>query len=85
MTGGDGDKFTSLLDSCNMSQFVHKSTHLHGHTLDLIMAPTGQSTVYNVKICDFISDHALVKCSIDLPITPAKPKKDCIVTKISPH
>ena len=38
---------------------------MHGHTLDLILSQN-QDTIVDVKICDFVSDHALVKCSIVL-------------------
>ena len=40
---------------------------MHGHTLDLILSLSDQDTIAEVKICDFVSDHALVKCSIVLP------------------
>ena len=46
---------------------VNQPTHLHGHILDLILSPSGQDTIVYVKICDFVSDHTLVKCSIALP------------------
>ena len=65
--GGDGYKFMTFLDSCDLKQFVNQPTHLHGHTLDLILSPSDQDTIIDVKIGDFVSDHALVKCSIILP------------------
>ena len=58
---GDGNKFTTFLDSCDLKQLVDKPTHLHGHILDLILSPSDQDTIADVKICDFVSDHALVK------------------------
>ena len=57
----------TFLDSCDLKQFVNQPTHLHGHTLDLIISPSNQDTIVDVKIGDFVSDHALVKCSIILP------------------
>ena len=65
--GRDGYKFTTFLDSCDLKQFVNQPTHLLGHTLDLILSPSDQDTIIDVKIGDFVSDHALVKCSIILP------------------
>ena len=65
--GGDGYKFTTFLDSCDLKQLVNQPTHLLGHTLDLILSPSDQDTIVDVKLCDFVSDHALVKCSIVLP------------------
>ena len=63
----DGYKFMTCLDSCDLKQLVNQPTHLHGHILDLILSPSDQDTIVDVKICDFVSDHALVKCSIDFP------------------
>ena len=65
--GGDDYKFMTFLDSCDLKQLLNQPTHLHGHTLDLILSPSDQDTIVDVKICDFVSDHALVKCSIVLP------------------
>ena len=56
----------TFLDSCDLKQFVNQPTHLLGHTLDLILSPIDQDTIIDVKIGDFVSDHA-VKCSIILP------------------
>ena len=64
---GDGNKLTTFLDSCDLKQLVDKPTHLHGHILDLILSPSDQDTIADVKICDFVSDHALVKCSVTFP------------------
>ena len=47
--------------------YYDKPTHLHGHILDLILSPSDQDTIADVKICDFVSDHALVKYSIAFP------------------
>ena len=61
---GDGKKFLSQFDASNLNQSVNKPTHLHGHTLDYIISPHEQQDKIDVKICEFISDHALVKCII---------------------
>ena len=66
--GGDGYKFMTFLDSYDLKQLVNQPTHLHRHTLDLILSPSDQDTIVYVKICNFVSDHALVKCSIVLPL-----------------
>ena len=57
----------TFLDLCDLKQLVSHPTHLHGHILDLILSPSDQDTIVDVKICDFVSDHALVKCSIAFP------------------
>ena len=36
-TSRDSVNFLNILDSCNITQHVHSATHLHGHTLDLIL------------------------------------------------
>ena len=64
---GDGHKFITFLDSCDLKQVVDKPTHLHGHIFDLILSPSDQDTIADVKICDFVSDHALVKCTVAFP------------------
>ena len=64
---GDGYKFITFLDLCDLKQLVNKPTHLNGHILDLILSPSDQDTIADVKICDFVSDHALVKCTIASP------------------
>ena len=63
----NGYKFITFLDSCDLKQLVNKPTHLHGQILDLILSPSDQDTIADVKICDFVSDHALVKCKITFP------------------
>ena len=35
--------------------------------LELILSPSDQDTIADVKICDFVSDHAFVKCTIAFP------------------
>ena len=61
---GDGYKFMIFRDFCDLKQLVNQPTPLHGHILDLILYPSVQDTIVDVKICDFVPDHALVKCSI---------------------
>ena len=64
---GDGYKFITFPDSCDLKQLVNQPTHFHGHILDVILSPSDQDTIVDVKICDFISDQALVKCSVVFP------------------
>ena len=61
--------FLNTLDSCNITQHVHSATHLHGHTLDLILT-SDSSLVSNVVVSDYISDHAMIKCQVKIQITP---------------
>ena len=68
-TSRDSVNFLNILDSCNITQHVHSATHLHGHTLDLILT-SDSSLVSNVVVSDYISDHAMIKCQVETPITP---------------
>ena len=61
---GDGHKFITFLDSCDLKQLVDNPTHLHGHILDLVLSPSNQDTIADVKICDFVSDQALVNAQL---------------------
>ena len=63
----DCHKLKALLESCNLTQSVNNTTHLHGHILDLILSPSDQDVCGHVDICEFISDHAVIKCAIDFP------------------
>ena len=47
---------------------VHSATHLHGHTLDLILT-SDSSLVSNVVVSDYISDHAMIECQVETPTT----------------
>ena len=37
------------LDSCDLKQLVNQPTHLQGHILDLILSPSDQDTIVDVK------------------------------------
>ena len=67
-TSRDSVNFLNTLDSCNITQHVHSATHLHGHTLDLILT-SDSSLVSNVVVSDYISDHAMIKCQVETPTT----------------
>ena len=67
VTCTDSYKLESLLESCNLTQSVNNTTHLHGHILDLILSPSDQDVCMYVDICEFISDHAVIKYAIDFP------------------
>ena len=73
----DQRNFLNLLDTSNLAQNVNKSTHLHGHILDLILNPSDSSFVSNVTVGETVSDQALVKCHLDFAC-PAIPKVDSI-------
>ena len=49
-TSNDGIKFLNLLEPYSVTQYVHTSTHLHGHALDLVLTPTKPTVVSNVWV-----------------------------------
>ena len=52
------------LDAGSLTQYVDFPTHFHGHTLDLLLAPTKYIHLYS--LC-FIGDHKIVSCLVDFP------------------
>ena len=66
-------KFLNLVDTFNFTQNVNKSTHLHGHTLGLILSPSESSFVSNVTAGDLLLDPVSVKCHLDFAC-PTIPK-----------
>ena len=63
----DSYNLESLLESCNLTQPGNNTTHLHGHILDLILSPSDQDGCVHVDICEFISDHSVIKWAINFP------------------
>lgn len=64
-TDMDAIQFRDLLDSMGLQQHVKQPTHIHGHTLDLLI--TRQSDVIIAKepeIERYFSDHAVVLCDL---------------------
>ena len=59
--------FKSIIDSCCMTQYIDFPTHLHGHTLDLLMAPSKFSAISDIKGLGFINDNKIISCVVDFP------------------
>ena len=68
------EEFLGLLNANNIKNFVMMPTHVSGHTLDLVLAPTESDFVGSIKIspidCD-ISDHALLTFTLCFSRPPA--------------
>ena len=57
--------FRDLLDAMGLVQHVKQPTHIHGHTLDLIITRQSDDFVAEELLSErFISDHAAVICSL---------------------
>ncbi len=69
---------TSFLDTLNdydLQQHVRAPTHTGGHTLDLLVTRKTDKFVSSVSVHDDLpSDHAAVKCLIDIARPPASRK-----------
>ena len=63
-------EFVELLELNNMINHVLSSTHIHGHTLDLVLTPGDTECVQSVEVMPIdhhVSDHALIICSLAVP------------------
>ena len=60
-------EFKSVMDSCSLSQYIDFPTHLHGHTLNLLMTPSEFSAISDVKGSGLISDYKIISCVVDFP------------------
>ena len=64
---GDGDsiKLLDLLESFSLKQHVVGPTHVHGHTLDLVITRQPDQIIRSTpKVDRYISDHSSVLCSL---------------------
>ena len=79
----DSEKFQSLLYSCDLVQHIDLTTHLHKHTLDLLISPSDFHGISKIKQNGFLLDHEVISC--DLSIYPSSIDKDKVVTFRSWH
>ena len=62
----DATKFSDLLESLGLVQHVEHATHVHGHTLDLIISRKSDTTINGAPRIDrFLSDHGAVHFTIN--------------------
>lgn len=61
----DSKQFSDILESFNLSQHVDFPTHIHGHSLDLVISSAG-CEVLSVSVADRISDHFTVIADLDV-------------------
>ena len=74
-SSNDSIKFQNCLESCNITQNVQTATHLHDHILDLVLTLTDASIFSNVRVAEFIFDHALVLAQLDSVNPPSNKEK----------
>ena len=59
----NAEHFLSVLDTFDLQQHVHQSTHARGHTLDLIITRSSDQLVEDLSVTDTaISDHFWATC-----------------------
>ena len=63
---GDRSRFNNILQCCGLVQSVSSPTHIRDHTLDILISPSDSDFVCNVSVGDFISDHAAIRCQLDI-------------------
>ena len=78
----DAALFLDLLQSMNLIPHVTGTTYEKGRTLDLVITRETDSVLLDpLKIGHFISDHAVVNCSMD-SVKPSLSKKSITYRKI---
>ena len=61
----DALKLLDLLESLGLEQHVTEPTHIHGHTLDLVMTRKIEDILASPpRACRYFSDHAAVRCDV---------------------
>ena len=70
-------QFKSLLESSDFSQHVVGPTHIHGHTLDLVITCSSEQFISEIRTYKFtVSDHYFVK--FGLPVSKPQPARKLI-------
>ena len=62
----DGGRISGTLDSFDLHQYVDFPTHIHDHSLDLMICSPG-CNVLSVSASDLISDHVSVVAKLQIP------------------
>jgi hypothetical protein len=69
-----GQSFHSLIDSFDLQQHVSDSSHIGGHTLDLVLSRSSDNFLFDCSTSDFISDHRVIHwcAKAHRPLRPVK-------------
>ena len=65
-SSSDVGRLSGILDSFDLHQYVDFPTHIHGHSLDLMICSPG-CNVLSVSASDLISDHFSVVANLQIP------------------
>lgn len=64
----DAARFLDILETSGLRQLVTESTHVKGHTLDLLICRLSEELISNIKVSfDLPSDHAIVSSTLLIP------------------
>ena len=64
--------FLETLSAYDLKQHIQVPTHIHGHTLDLLITrQSDKNTVTDVMVVDGLSDHSAIICKLNLTKPPA--------------
>lgn len=78
----DALKLRDLFDSVGLKQHVTQPTHIHGHTLDLVITRLCENTLLTPPYPDrYISDHASLICELH-PVKPPPTVKKITYRKL---
>ena len=58
--------FHSLIESLDLTQKVNFPTHIHGHTLDLVLTKSNDDNISYVRITDAFSYHFSISFTLNL-------------------
>ncbi len=71
-------QFNSLIDSLNLTQHVSEGTHNSGHTLDLVITRSSETTISDIHVdAPVLSDHSAVKFKLSSEKTSCQKKSIC--------
>ena len=65
-SSSDAERLSGILDSFGLHRYVDFPTHIHGHSLDLMICSPG-CNVLSVSASDLISDHFSVVANLQIP------------------
>ena len=65
-SSSDAGRLSGILDSFHLNQYINFPTHIHGHSLDLMICSLG-CNVLSVSASDLISDHFSVVANLQIP------------------
>ena len=65
-SSSEAGRLSGILDSFDLHQYIDFPTHIHGHSLDLMICFPGYS-VLSVLVSDLISDYFSVVANLQIP------------------